>query len=107
MQLTFLNLTNAPSLNPADLKLVRGHVTKSNFERRRVRRAGGKGKGDEQGLHDESRAESAPSIPLTPARRKKYEAHVDMRHASEVFLVRALSEPDRDIRFCAPAQLFS
>jgi hypothetical protein len=35
MQLTFLNLTNGPNLNPAELKLVRGHVTKSNFARRR------------------------------------------------------------------------
>jgi hypothetical protein len=36
-ELTFVNVNNAPSLGPSEVRLMRAHVTKTNFARRRHR----------------------------------------------------------------------
>jgi hypothetical protein len=94
MQLTFLNLTNGPNLNPAELKLVRGHVTKSNFARRRGLR-GKNEQVDSQSRH----MESAPEQPLIRSKGVKGGA-IAVRSKSSPVLGRSMPEPETEIRFC-------
>ncbi|OAQ71009.1 fungal specific transcription factor domain-containing protein [Pochonia chlamydosporia 170] len=99
MQLTFLNLTNAPNLNPAELKVVRGHVTKSNFARRRVRLRGGTNEADKP-LDKESRGVGPEALVNKSSGVRGNNAVCDGELPSEYGLLpRSLPAPDREIRF--------
>ncbi|KAK2595408.1 hypothetical protein QQS21_006882 [Conoideocrella luteorostrata] len=106
MQLTFLNVTDAPGLSPAEQKLVRGHVTKSNFERRRRT-----GKGGSNTTSDRHASDNPDDLQLTLSlsqnaplsRRHRQRAELDGSASPSLVGLPAMtmtpSDPDGDIRY--------
>ncbi|KAF6513540.1 hypothetical protein HZS61_006865 [Fusarium oxysporum f. sp. conglutinans] len=67
---TFVNVSNAPGLGPKEAKQMRGHITKTNFAKRRQRLGKPKNKGN-------TASPSSPSSALTALGERQ------LRHALE------------------------
>lgn len=92
---TFLNTTDAPGLSRQAAKVVRGHVTKTNFAKRRQRKADTRATG--------SRGD------VTEGSNNKNSALVHQKRAGHVFLdsgeqavARLGNAYNRDLRACSP-----
>jgi hypothetical protein len=103
MAYTFLNLTGTPSLDAPGSKLMRAHVTKSNFAQRR-RRISEQVLADRSSERHVSHAQGGRGfVPLNTPKPESinHSSHFRARAYANPLLLTRPADPNISVRFCA------